>query len=323
MNVHISVVVPTYRRPRLLERCLDALSRQDFPAARFEVVVADDARDSATWRVVARRQRDGAGPRVRYVQARGRHGPAAARNHGWRAAAGEVIAFTDDDCVPAPDWLREGLRALGRTRAAAWGRVVVPLPPDPTDYERDVARLTSAGFVTANCFCRRAALAAIGGLDEKFTAPWREDSDLYFSLLEHGLSVTQAPRAKVVHPVRPGPWGASLGQQRKILFDALLYKKHPALYRAWIRRSPRWDYYGILALLLLASAGAATSTPWLARTAGAGWLAATAGFCAARLSRTSRRPFHVAEMAFTSALIPPLAVFWRLVGAVRYRVMFF
>lgn len=323
MSVRISVVVPTYKRPRLLDRCLQALLRQAFPADAYEIVVADDGGDAATRSVVARRQAQvTAGPRLRYVHVRGRRGPAAARNQGWRAAAGGIIAFTDDDCVPAADWLREGMRAL-RGRDAAWGRVAVPLPPEPTDYERDMARLASAGFVTANCFCRRTALTAIGGLDENFTAPWREDSDLYFSLLERGFAVTEAPRAQVVHPVRRAPWGASLRAQRKVLFDALLYKKHPALYRAWIRRAPRWDYYGILALLALASGGALTGTPWLTWTAGAGWLAATAGFCLARLRRTSRRPLHVAEMAFTSALIPPLAVFWRLVGALRYRVMFF
>jgi glycosyltransferase involved in cell wall biosynthesis len=322
MSVRISVVVPTFRRPRLLDRCLAALARQTCPPDTFEIVVADDGGDSATRAVVLRRGRAAGGPRVRYVRVSGRRGPAAARNQGWRAAAGEIIAFTDDDCVPDPDWLQQGVAAV-RGHDAAWGRVLVPLPPEPTDFERDMARLAQAGFVTANCFCRRAALVAIGGLDENFTAPWREDSDLHFSLLERGFAVAQASRARVVHPVRRAPWGASLRQQRKILFDALLYKKHPALYRAWIRRAPRWDYYGILALLALAAGGAVSATPWLTWTAGAGWLAATAGFCLARLRRTSHRPLHVAEMAFTSALIPPLAVFWRLVGALRYRVMFF
>lgn len=324
MSVHVSVVIPTYKRPHLLDRCLAALLAQDFPGKRFEVIVVDDAGDAATWRVVGRRRRQAAGRlRLRYFQVQGRHGPAAARNRGWRAAAGAVIAFTDDDCIPAPDWLRQGVAALGAERAAVWGRIVVPLPKCPTDYERDTARLASAGFVTANCFCRREVLAATGGLDESFTAPWREDSDLYFSLLERSYQVAQAPRAIVVHPVRPAGWGESLRRQRKVLFDALLYKKHPALYRAAIRSSPRWDYYGIFGLLLLTLAGWALEHAPLTWTAGTGWSVATGRFCWARLHRTSRRPLHVAEMLFTSALIPPLAVFWRLVGAMKYRVMFF
>lgn len=325
MTAHVSVVIPTYKRPHLLDRCLGALIAQNFPATQFEIVVADDAGgDLASWRVVQRRRDETVrGPRLRYVRVKGRHGPAAARNCGWRAAMGVTIAFTDDDCVPAADWLQEGLRALGERRAAVWGRIVVPLPEHPTDYERDAAGLASAGFVTANCFCRRDVLQAIGGLDENFTAPWREDTDLYFSLLEQGYEVAQAPRATVIHPVRPASWGASLRQQRKILFDALLYKKHRTLYRARIRPQPRWDYYGTSALLLGAGAGWALDSPNLLLATSLGWLAVTARFCYARLRGTSRRPAHIAEMAFTSALIPPLAVFWRLVGAMKYRVMFF
>lgn len=325
MTVRLSVVVPTYKRPHLLDRCLGALIAQDFPAEQFEIIVADDAAgDLSTWRVVQRRRREAVrGPRLRYVRVTGRHGPAAARNRGWRVAAGETIALTDDDCVPAANWLREGMLALGERRAAVWGRIVVPLPADPTDYERDTAGLASAGFVTANCFCRREVLQAIGGLDENFTAPWREDTDFYFSLLERGYDVAQAPQATVVHPVRPAFWGASLRQQRKILFDALLYKKHRALYRARIRPWPRWDYYGTSALLLGAGVGWALDSPNLLWATGLGWLAVTARFCHTRLRHTSRRPAHIAEMAFTSALIPPLAVFWRLVGAMKFRVMFF
>lgn len=325
MTVQVSVVVPTYKRPYLLDRCLAALTAQDFPAERFEIIVVDDAGgDTATWRVVQRRRLYTHGrARIRYVRMRERHGPAAARNGGWRIAAAPVIAFTDDDCVPDRDWLREGLLALGDRRAAVWGRIVVPLPPEPTDYERDAARLASAGFVTANCFCRTRVLAAVGGLDENFTVAWREDSDLYFSLLERGLDVAQAPRATVVHPIRPASWGASLRQQRKMLFDALLYKKHPRLYRARIRPSPRWDYYAILTLLMVALGGALADLPLPTVAAAAAWLAATARLCYARLRFTSHRPAHVAEMALTSALIPPLAVFWRFVGAVKYRVLFF
>src|SRR5690606_30571680 len=116
----------------------------------------------------------------------GRHGPAAARNVGWRAARCEVVAFTDDDCIPDPGWLAAGTRAVEQGFAAATGRVVVPLPDAPTDYERDAAGLARAEFVTANCFCRRSVLEALGGFDERFSAAWREDSDLHFALLRAG-----------------------------------------------------------------------------------------------------------------------------------------
>lgn len=324
MTLRVSVVVPTYRRPLLLDRCLRALVQQDLDAGAYEIVVADDGNDSKTREVVEHyASESGHTPRIRYLAVAGLHGPAIARNRGWRAAPAAVIAFTDDDCVPQADWLRQGLLALGTAHAAVWGRVVVPVPSDPTDYERDAARLTDAGFVTANCLCRREALEAVGGLDERFTAAFREDSDLYFSLLKRGCPIAHAPDAVVVHPLRPAAWGESLRQQHKIVFDALLYKKHPALYRAYIRRTPRWDYYGIVALLGLALGGALAGAPVVALAAGTGWAGMTARLCRARLAGTRRAWSHLAEMAVTSALIPPLAVWWRLVGAARFRVSFF
>src|SRR5579884_2504543 len=106
-----SVVVPTYRRPDLLDRCLAALVAQDLGPQAYEIVVADDAASEETGRQVERWATNDR-PALRYVPVRHAHGPAAARNAGWRAARGEVIAFTDDDTVPDPGWLREGVAAL-------------------------------------------------------------------------------------------------------------------------------------------------------------------------------------------------------------------
>lgn len=324
MTVAISVVIPTYRRPQLLERCLRALLQQSLHAEDYEIIVADDGADTATEALVRRlaAQHQEAGPALHYVAVHGRHGPAAARNRGWRRAQGEVIAFTDDDCVPDTDWLRLGLAVFPYGVTAAWGRVHMPLPAQPTDYERDAARLEEAEFATANCFCTRAALEACGGFDERFTAAWREDADLFFSLLERSARIVRVPEALVVHPVRPAEWGVSIAQQRKMRFDALLYKKHPRLYRARIRRRPPMRYY-LIALSLLAAAGAAVGGRGdLVALALLVWGALTLAFFGQRIRYTSRQIGHVVEMALTSALIPPLAVFWRLTGAWRYRVVF-
>jgi glycosyltransferase involved in cell wall biosynthesis len=321
MSVRVSVIVPTFHRPDLLGRCLAALVSQDFDPMAYEVIVADNAAAAPTRRLVegwAERSR----PAVRYVAAAHARGPAAARNAGWHAARGEIVAFTDDDCVPAPGWLAAGVSALVEGVAGARGRIVVPLPDRPTDYERNAAGLEKSEFATANCFYRRDALAAVGGFDERFTTAWREDSDLFFSLLERGLRLVEAPGAVVVHPVRPAPWGISLSQQRKSLFNALLYKKHPALYRRKVRPGTPWHYYGIVAALLVAAGAALGGDPPLAAGAAGAWLLLTGRFCARRLRRTSRAPGHVAEMIVTSALIPPLAVFWRIAGALKFRVFF-
>src|SRR6516165_1044331 len=159
----VSVVVPTFRRPDLLARCLGALAAQDFAATAFEVMVTDDAGSDETRRQVAEFAAR-SHPVVHYVAVTGRHGPAAARNAGWRAARAPLIAFTDDDTIPQPDWLASGAGALQRAAelAAVTGQVIVPLPPTSTDYERNESGLETAEFVTANCFCRRDILEDLG-----------------------------------------------------------------------------------------------------------------------------------------------------------------
>jgi GT2 family glycosyltransferase len=182
--------------------------------------------------------------------------------------------------------------------------------------------LQHAEFVTANAFVRRAALAHIGGFDERFLRAWREDADLQFRLMQHAGPVGRCDEARVLHPVRHERWGVCLRQQRNTFFDALLYKKHPRLYRERIRRVPPWDYYLIvaatLAAVLLALAGQGTAAALAAAAAAAlvlrlAWL---------RLRSTRRTPAHVTEMLATSALIPFLSVYWRTRGALHFRVLF-
>jgi GT2 family glycosyltransferase len=320
----VSVVVPTCGRLDLLDRCLDALTRQTLDASRYEIIIVDDEPSHNTLHLVAgwRARTALRGPRLVYLSNAGTHGPAAARNRGWQVAQAPVIAFTDDDTVPANNWLASGLDAFADGVDALCGRIEMPLPARPTDYQRDARKLETAEFVTANCFCRKSVLDALGGFDERFTVPWREDSDLHFRLLEMRATIVHAPQALVVHPVRPAPWGVSLLQIKKIAFDALLYKKHPELYRKKIRSAPRWDYYLTVAALLTALAGLAAGSSVVAGAGCAAWVALTTRLCARRLAGTAKTPSHIAEMIVTSALIPPLAVFWRIAGAIRYRVRF-
>lgn len=320
-GIAISVVVPTKGRPQLLNRCLASLVLQNLDPARFEIIVVDDGPDDGT-REVANdwaAHTEESGPSIVYIPSMGPHGPAAARNHGWRAARGAIIAFTDDDTIARTDWLRNGLRAFDEGADAVCGRIVMPLAGTPTDYELDAKRLETAEFVTANCFCRRRILEDIGGFDERFKAAWREDSDLYFRLMEYHANIVREPRAVMMHPVRPAGWGVSLQQVKKVQFDALLYKKHPQMYRRRIRATPRWDFYLTVTSLLVGLGALAAGKPVLAGAGGAVWLAMTLRFCTQRLRNTSHSPSHVAEMLVTSALIPPLAVYWRAVGAWKFR----
>ena len=318
----LTVVIPTRGRPVLLARCLDALCRQTLALHAYEIIVVDDGPDDDTRTVVERFAAGAArqGLLIQYVPSPGPHGPAAARNRGWRRARGEIVAFTDDDTQPDANWLKAGIAVFVPETHAATGRVMMPLPASPTDYELDASCLTHGEFVTANCFCRRATLERLNGFDERFPMAWREDSDLQFRMLRAGARIAHASDAVVVHPIRPAAWGVSLKQQRKIMFDALLYRKHPALYRTRIRRTSRWDYYAAVGSALAAILALAHGAPRLALGATAAWCAITGWLCIRRLHRTSRALDHIAEMVVTSALIPPLAIFWRIVGAIRFRV---
>jgi GT2 family glycosyltransferase len=320
-NLAVSIVIPTYRRPQLLARCLLATLSQR--AYDYEIIVADDGPDQAT-RACVESLRAGSHVPIHYLPVTRTQGPAGARNAGWRVARAPIVAFTDDDTIPDPGWLSSALRGFDENVDAVTGRVEMPLPPVITDYERDASGLATAEFVTANCLIRKSALERVGGFDERFTAAWREDSDIEFSILKSGGRVASVVDAVVVHPIRPAGFGASIRQQRKIQFDALLHSKHPGLYRQRIRAHAPYRYYLIstmaIAAAVLALAGAPIAVIALPLLA---WALLTAKFCATRLKGTSKAPRHVLEMIVTSAAIPPLAVFWRIRGAFKFRTFFF
>jgi GT2 family glycosyltransferase len=315
----VSVVVPTYLRPDLLERCLSALLRQTLAHDAYEIIICDDGPSQPIRDLVeSASQRSGDAPAIRYVPVERTQGPAGARNKGWRAAQAPIVAFTDDDTIPAPQWLEGGLAAMDASADAAVGTIQMPLPSRPTDVERDAARLTEAEFVTANCFVRRDVLERVGGFDERYTLAWREDSDLHFSLLERGCSVVKAPQALVVHPPRPAPFAASLGMQKKVMFDVLLYRKYPRLYRQRIRRGPPW-FYLLVSLAVLVGVCAALAGWHRLALAGIGaWLLLSLLFFARRLRLSAMTPRNVFELLLTSPFIPPLSMFWRAVGAARF-----
>src|SRR5687767_13784927 len=102
----VAVVIPTARRETRLAFALDALARQTLPADRFEVVVVRGDEPGPTVTAPA-------GLPVRFMSVARDAGPAAKRNLGWRATSAPLVAFTDDDCRPAPDWLERMVEAAG------------------------------------------------------------------------------------------------------------------------------------------------------------------------------------------------------------------
>ncbi|MDB4920738.1 glycosyltransferase [Mucilaginibacter sp.] len=322
MNIQLSVVIPTYRRPELLLNCLRAVYTQRFAAGAFEIIVVSDGADPLSEKAVTAFNKHRALP-VQYYALPAKKGPAAARNYGWLLAKGALIVFTDDDCQPANNWLCSYYERFVTDKSKVFtGKTIVPLPACPTDYERNVAHLEEADFITANCACSKRILLATGGFDEQFATAWREDSDLEFKLIKAGIWIEKVESAVVTHPVRTAKWGVSIKEQKKTMYNALLYKKWPELYRQKIQPNPPVYYYATLSFFLLMPAGGLLKTPLLITAGLTGWLALSVFFAFRRLKFTSRKPRHLLEMAVTSLLIPFLSVYWQFYGAFKYRVLF-
>jgi glycosyltransferase involved in cell wall biosynthesis len=319
----VSVVIPTYQRTALLSRCLEALLQQKFDKEQYEIIVVSDGPDEQTKKIFD----DLAGydhPELRYMSLPQKKGPAAARNYGWLNAKGRIIAFTDDDCVPDTYWLNQIVQHCNTEDSVAiTGKVIVPVSKRPTDHELNTANLQTAEFITANCACTKSALVKAGGFDEQFSMAWREDSDLEFKLIDQHIPIKRIDSAIVTHPVRTSAWGVSVKEQKKTMYDALLYKKHPQLFRIKVRKitSPIL-YYLIIASFLFMLIGVVIKQHSLADIGLVGWLGFTAFFIIKRLYITKLSLNHITEMVITSLIIPFISVFWQWYGAIKYRVLF-
>jgi glycosyltransferase involved in cell wall biosynthesis len=98
-----SIVIPTYNRPKQLAACLQACARLDYPRDRFEIIIVDDGSPVP----VEVLRNDGSNlMRITWLR-QFNAGPASARNMGAQHARGDILAFTDDDCTPTQQWLRE------------------------------------------------------------------------------------------------------------------------------------------------------------------------------------------------------------------------
>jgi glycosyltransferase involved in cell wall biosynthesis len=192
----------------MLERCMAALAEQRMN--EFEVVLVDDGSTDDTPQA-ARRLSEELTLDLKYVRLPQSRGPACARNQGWRASRAELIAFTDDDCEPAPDWLPRLVQCLTNAAAdiAGIGGRVEPstdgLVSRYMSYHRILEPPPSLSYlVTANCIYRRRALEEVGGFNERVRTPGGEDPGLSFALNERGYRFDFTAQAIVRHSYREG-----------------------------------------------------------------------------------------------------------------------
>jgi glycosyltransferase involved in cell wall biosynthesis len=245
----VSVVVATRNRAGQLDELLAGLRSQTLDSERFEVIVVDDGSTDGTGALLERSAGVEGFP-LRTIERSSSAGPATARDDGWRAARGEIVAFTDDDCVPEPGWLEAGLEACGeRSAALVQGRTEPPpgefegLGPLQKPFARTI-RVTDLdpAFQTCNVFYPRSLLERIDGFDtEAFGRdPGGEDSDLAWRAIAAGAQPVYCEAAAVHHAVnRLGPLG-KLRVAARWTTPLRVYARHPELKRAHFTRGVFW-----------------------------------------------------------------------------------
>ena len=230
----VSVVVPSHARELRLWWLLNALEDQTIERDRYEVVLVHDYDDPGFLKLLESHPLAGSGclRAIRIEPGTGK--PSRQRNIGWRDARAGLVAFTDDDCRPDPDWLAKLLAA-----AAGAPEAIVQGATRPDPLERAVMaaphyrtlRVDPPNFYaqTCNIAYPRALLERVGGFDETMPAPAGEDTDLALRAREGGAEVIGAPEALVFHAVEEYSLPQVVRLNSKWEHLVYVFVKHPQL----------------------------------------------------------------------------------------------
>jgi GT2 family glycosyltransferase len=208
---------------------MSALEAQQ-DVGRFEVVVVDDASTDATWSVLQDLAASSKIPVVPLRLARNA-GPATARNLGWRTAQAELIAFTDDDCIPQPGWLKVLVGSLTHfDLVQGWTHPIPEREAGRGPFARSLWIHEEDGrYQTCNIAYRRTILQHLSGFDEGFRSPYGEDTDLAWRAKEMGARSVFEPTAVVHHEVYPSSYVAHLRDMGRRSGLVRAVSRHPGL----------------------------------------------------------------------------------------------
>ena len=201
LTIEISIIIPAYNAADTIFACVRALQTQTIPRGRYEIIVVDDGSADDT----AQRAADAGARVIRQENA----GAAAARNRGAQAAQGEILLFTDSDCIPAPDWVAQmvapfadqsvtGAKGVYKTEQSGFTPRFVQ--QEYQDKYDGMAQLPQIDFVdTYSAAYRRDIFLAMGGFDTNFPGASVEDQEFSFRLAEAGYRLVFVPQAMVFH----------------------------------------------------------------------------------------------------------------------------
>jgi glycosyltransferase involved in cell wall biosynthesis len=205
-----SIIIPTYNRPKELKRCLDAISKMNYPRNQFEVIIVDDGSECELNHLIARHQKQIDLKFHRQENA----GPAKARNAGATNARGKYLAFTDDDCAPDENWLQCFEARFDQTpNSVIGGKTINALPKNIYAeasqlfmdylYEYYNKDIDNARFLASNNFAMPSVLFdTLGGFNTSFPLAAGEDRDFCKRCLYSGLPMRYAPEAHIYHAHR-------------------------------------------------------------------------------------------------------------------------
>jgi glycosyltransferase involved in cell wall biosynthesis len=206
-DVDFSIIVPTRDRPRQLAVCLESLASLDYPQSHYEVIVVDDgSRISPESITSAFRNRIDL-----ILLTQPKAGPAAARNNGATRARGQLLAFTDDDCTPAHEWLQKlaerfkgtgGSLIGGQTINALIGNVYSAASQSIIRYLYEyygADRGDAHFFASNNMAVPTGPFCYLGGFDEGYPKAAAEDRDFCARWRHAGYGMAYAREAIVYH----------------------------------------------------------------------------------------------------------------------------
>jgi GT2 family glycosyltransferase len=241
----VSVVVCSYNGGKTLHDCLDSLMRLDYPD--YEVILVDDGSTDDTASITEQF------PSVICHQQQNQ-GLSVARNVGASLADGEIVAYTDDDCVADQHWLRYLVQAMHDQNVEAIGgpnitpdsdgwiaKCVAASPGNPSHVMFDDRH--AEHVPGCNMAFRRSTLLGIGGFDPQFRVAG-DDVDVCWRLLDAGLSIGYAAGAMVWHHRRPSVKAYAKQQQGYGRSEALVHFKHPQRCGAFGRSHWNGIIYG-------------------------------------------------------------------------------
>jgi len=254
------IIVPSRGGEEGLRRLFDALL-PELAGQEVEVLLADDGSEKPLQFF----EKEYQGRLNLKVVRQDPLGPAAARNTGIKNSSSDILIFLDSDVTPLPGWFEAIITPLERNPelAAVEGKTIASNLDSLDPFLHFVHNFDGGQYLTCNMAYRRSRVEAAQGFDERFKHPYREDSDLAFSVLEQGGRIVFEPAAVVDHPVRPVRlWRMFWLYPVRRGYNWLLFRRHPQMFREKVDPFTDKSELSFILSFALAAAFFVLGWPW-------------------------------------------------------------